>query len=116
MSAVWPEFAFPFPPDAKLLRKQHRTAKQLWSEQCAKDLELFLTINHTNEFTSEDFKVWCIETLHRAVPVDGRSWSAVWCGAVRSGKVEKVRKTKAACSARTDCKKIVMNVYKRKYR
>lgn len=116
MSVVWPEFTFPFPPDAKLLRKQQKTAKQLWSEQCTKDFELFLTINHTNEFTSEDFKVWCLETLHRLAPADGRTWSAVWCGAVRSGRIVLIERRYMLCKTRNDRKKLKMNVYKRAYR
>lgn len=115
MSCVWPEFTFPFPPDLKLLKKQEKSVKAQWSEQCMRDLELFLTINHSNEFTGEDFRQWCLEKLGRTAPADGRTWSAVWCGAVKSGKIEHVRKTMMPCKMRADRKKITTNVYKRKY-
>lgn len=101
MSVMWPQFQFPFPPDIKLLRKagkkdrskQSRNGRYIsgtWAEQAHLDVGKFLELHATEEFTSEDFKVWCLDTLGRRLPHHGSVWGAIWMTAFRRGLIEKV--------------------------
>lgn len=103
MSVAWPQFQFPFPPDIKILRKEAKRdrSKQsrsgrytsgTWAEQAHLDVATFLELHLQDEFTSEDFKVWCLDMLHRAPPHHGSVWGAIWMTAFRRGLIEKVGK------------------------
>lgn len=92
----WPDFTFPFPADSRYVQKPVRDLTRgtggLWAQQANRDLQLFLAINHSNEFTAEDFRVWCLDTLHREPPFSNHAWGAIWTAASRSGKIALVGK------------------------
>lgn len=127
MSAVWPTFAFPFPPDRRELKKAERKAARRqkrperyrsgeWAQQCSKDLDLWLTMNHSNEFTCEDFKTWCLRKLGRKAPHHGSVWGAMWMAAFKQGKIEKVATRTVACETYKGRYKRQANIWKRKYK
>lgn len=97
----WPQFTFPFPTDCKLTRekdKRDRThqsrggryTRGTWAEQAHLDVDRFLGLHAQDEFTVEDFKVWCLETLGRKPPHHGSVWGAIWMNAFKRKKIAKI--------------------------
>jgi len=85
-----------------------------WNAQCQQDIDLFLTINHSNTFTSEDFRMWCLQALHRKPPHHGTVWGAMWRAAALQGKIEKTNEVVRANVVDKRHKRTV-NVWRRRY-